>query len=56
MKTMTTVEDRQQDENCPQIWLSETPNLMVADLLTRLCPDYRCSDVDRAILGASLGG
>lgn len=29
---------------------------IVSQLLDRVCPSNQCSDVDRAILGASLGG
>lgn len=42
------VEDNQFDQ--------EPASCMVARLLERLCPTEKCSDVDRAILGASLGG
>jgi hypothetical protein len=37
-------------------WTTEPRLTLVSQLLDRLCPSHECSDVDRAILGASLGG
>lgn len=52
---METLE-RAENESCPEAWALTVKNVAVNHLLDKVCPSYRCNDVDRAILGASLGG
>lgn len=59
---MTSLESRQRSTTTPgrcQAPISDVLPSQTRAMVTirdELCPDSRCSDVDRAIIGASLGG
>ena len=56
-KNMTHIDETLEIEGCPHAWAATaTKNVAVNHLMDRICPNYACNDVDRAILGASLGG
>ncbi len=44
--------------NCPALVSDALPPQarVISTIRNELCPDSRCNDVDRAILGASIGG
>lgn len=41
---------------CPELYQATIKQAAVSQMLEEACPSKQCSDVDRAILGASLGG
>ena len=54
---MTHIDETLEIEGCPHAWAATvTKNVAVNHLMDRICPTYVTNDVDRAILGASLGG
>lgn len=45
-----------QNDNSSQTWTDLPQHSVVVELLDKVCPQAFCNDVDRAILGASMGG
>lgn len=43
-------------KTAPNVWNGKSETTLVFSLLDQVCPKVYCSDVDRAILGATIGG
>ena len=54
--TMNKTLEYIQNDNSSQTWTDLPQHSVVVELLDKVCPQAFCNDVDRAILGASMGG